>query len=558
MTSLIGRTLQGGKYTLNEELGRGGFGITFKATHHLLGHIVVIKMLNESLRQEPDFADYQRKFQDEARRLALCVHPNIVRVTDFFVEAGLAYMVMDYIPGATLDLVVRNGPLPEAIAIHYMRQIGNALKVVHQNGLLHRDVKPQNIILRQGTQEVVLIDFGISREFTPGFTQTHTNLISSGYAPLEQYLSQEKRTPATDVYGLAATLYTLLTAMVPVASILRDRQPMPTPRDLRPEISAAVNQAVMHGMAVESRYRPASVDEWLALLHTSSTGAAAPFPTGTSAASSPRTTAPAATMPLVPPHAAPRTRSSRQNQKQAAVPTTQRSRPWLPIGGLAILMLIAALVGALFSQRQRPPEPISNQAELPLEKSPTPTPSVPPPLLPKPSPSAIAVTPKPELPSPSPSASEPQPPEVEPSPSDRPTATIPRIPGFPTGTPEREIQAALGTPTRTDNGLWHNTRAVLYELVPNQVTLAYIYDRTSGQVRQTEASFAQSVDALQIQVALNGMMGSQASSEALNGLERVYQRRASQFYFSKGNLNGVIQRNSRDRIYIAVWESDLH
>ena len=142
MNSLIGQQLQGGKYTLDEELGRGGFGITFKATHHFLGQTVVIKTLNESLRYEPDYADYQRKFQDEARRLALCVHPNIVRVSDFFVEAGQAYMVMDYIPGPNLEaLVFPNKPLPEAIAIHYARQIGNALKVVHQNGLLHRDVK---------------------------------------------------------------------------------------------------------------------------------------------------------------------------------------------------------------------------------------------------------------------------------------------------------------------------------------------------------------------------------------------------------------------------------
>ncbi len=157
-------------------------------------------------------------------------------------------MVMDYIPGPTLEEVVfPDHPLPEAIAIHYIRQIGSALNVVHQNGLLHRDIKPQNIILRQGTDQVVLIDFGIAREFKPGSAQTHTNLISTGYAPIEQYMSRETRTPATDVYGLAATLYSLLTAQVPVASILRDRQPMPAPRDLRSDLSAAANQAVLRG-----------------------------------------------------------------------------------------------------------------------------------------------------------------------------------------------------------------------------------------------------------------------------------------------------------------------
>lgn len=267
MHNLIGNTLQNGKYTLDQELGRGGFGITFKSTHHYLDQVVVIKTLNETLRQHPDFAEFQRKFQDEARRLALCVHPNIVRVSDFFNEAGLPYMVMDYIPGQTLA-EVPNNPLPEKVAIHYIRQIGEALEVVHRNGLLHRDIKPQNVILRQGTQQVVLIDFGIAREFTPDITQAHTSLISPGFAPIEQYLNQEKRTPATDVYGLAATLYALLTAQTPAASILRDRQPIPEPRQLQPQLSAAVNQAVMQGMALEVHHRPASIAAWLSLLPT--------------------------------------------------------------------------------------------------------------------------------------------------------------------------------------------------------------------------------------------------------------------------------------------------
>ena len=229
---LAGTTLQSGKYTLNQEIGRGGFGITFKATHHFLNQIVVIKTLNEKLRQHPDFIKFERQFQDEARRLATCIHPNIVRVSDFFVEDGLPYMVMEYIPGETLleAFVLPGIPMPEETAIHYIGQIGAALQVIHNNGLLHRDVKPDNIILRQGTQEVVLIDFGIAREFNSGVRQTHTGLVSEGYSPIEQYLSQAPRTPATDVYGLAATLYALLTAQVPLPALLRDREPMPTPQ----------------------------------------------------------------------------------------------------------------------------------------------------------------------------------------------------------------------------------------------------------------------------------------------------------------------------------------
>ncbi len=155
---------------------------------------------------------------------------------------------MDYIPGQTLDnLVLPDHPLPEATAINYIQQVGVALKAVHKLGLLHRDVKPQNLILQQGTGQVVLIDFGTAREFSPGLIQTHTSVLSEGYAPIEQYLPHAKRTAATDVYGLAATLYTLLTAQVPIASILRDRHPLREPRELRPDLSPAVNQAILRG-----------------------------------------------------------------------------------------------------------------------------------------------------------------------------------------------------------------------------------------------------------------------------------------------------------------------
>ncbi|PSB44388.1 serine/threonine protein kinase [Cyanosarcina cf. burmensis CCALA 770] len=267
---LAGKTLQRGKYTLEQEIGRGGFGITYKATHQFLGQPVVVKTLNELLRQAPQFAKFQRQFQDEARRLAACVHPNIVRVSDFFIEDGLPFMVMDYIPGQTLAKVVfPDRPLPETLAIHYIRQIGAALEVVHQKNLLHRDVKPQNIILRQGTQEVVLIDFGIAREFTPGSTQTHTNMVSEGYAPIEQYLAHAPRTPATDVYALAATLYAILTAKVPVAASLRDRIPMPNVRQINPRLSVDVERAIILGMEIEAVNRPATVADWLELLpHT--------------------------------------------------------------------------------------------------------------------------------------------------------------------------------------------------------------------------------------------------------------------------------------------------
>jgi serine/threonine-protein kinase len=560
MSVLIGTRLQGGKYTLDQELGRGGFGITFKATHHLLDQVVVIKTPNEAYQHDPSYGDYQRKFQDEARRLALCVHPNIVRVSDFFLENGRAYMVMDYIPGPTLEEVVfPHHPLPESTALHYIRQIASALKVVHRNGLLHRDIKPQNIILRQGTDQVVLIDFGIAREFTPGSTQTHTNLISSGYAPIEQYIAKEKRTPATDVYGLAGTLYSLLTAEVPVASILRDRQPMPEPRQLRPELSPAVNQAILRGMAIEVRHRPASIDEWLALLPDGATAHSTPLSTTRPPSPPPPTTA--ATLPIAPQQPAswknkPDLDSTVNPPTMASMarPRAERTNPLPLLLGLSVLTLAGVTLASFWFRSMQPPAAIVEDV------SPSPSPSPPP----------IAGSPKPKpSPSPSPTVSpspEPSPPVVEETPpAEAPQPTEPdpapeatRIRGFATGTPESEIKAFLGEPTQEGKGFWQNTRTALYEVVPNAVTLAYIYDISSGKVRQTEASFAQSVDLMQMKVALNGMMGGSAPGEAIDELQRVYQRQANEYSFSRGNLKGVIQRNDKDRIYVAVWERDLH
>ncbi|HLO51848.1 MAG TPA: serine/threonine-protein kinase [Kamptonema sp.] len=589
MDGLIGKTLQGGKYTLEQELGRGGFGITFKATHHYLGQPVVIKTLNESLRQHQNFAEFKAKFQDEARRLALCSHPNIVRVSDFFNEDGLPFMVMDYIPGPTLaDVVFPNQPLAEAIAIHYIRQVGAALKVVHQNGLLHRDIKPQNIILRQGTTDVVLIDFGIAREFTPGVTQTHTNMVSEGYAPIEQYIRQGKPTPATDVYGMAATLYTLLTAQLPVPATLRNQQQMPAPRDLQPQLSLAVSQAVMRGMAVEAQFRPGSVDEWLAMLPT----VAVNLPV--SASNSPST---GPTLAVIPQH--PNSIPGGATAAPVVTPTPQKNG--CKVFAIWVLVAIAAILAGVLgfaavfinSWTSRSPDPVSDrdrpspasdpnqdsrQRPIPTP-SPTPTPrnreETPPPVVESPSPIVESPSPIPTptpsptpiptpIPTPSPTPpEEPQLPPASPSPqpSENPTTTyqrVPRVPGFPVGTSESQVVGELGQPTKVKNrGYWPNTRTATYELLPNQITLGYIYDRDSGKLRQTEASFAQSVDDLVIRTTLNGMLGG-ANDEIVQGFRQVQLRLTDRYDFSKGGLKGEIVRNDSDRIYIGVWDRDLH
>lgn len=607
METLIGKTLQDGKYTLETELGRGGFGVTFKAIHHYLGQPVVIKTLNDALLEHPfaqgNSAEVQQKFQDEARRLALCVHPNIVRVNDFFHEGGRFYLVMDYIPGQTLAAWVgQRGPLPEATAIHYIRQMGAALTVVHENGLLHRDVKPQNMILRQGTEDVILIDFGIAREFTPGVTQTHTSLVSEGYAPLEQYLPQSQRTPATDVYGLAATLYTLLTGQVPVAATLRTHHPLPSPQSLRPDLSPGVSDAVLVGMALDFQARPATVVEWLSLFSPISS----PMVSGTVA--TPGVTGP--TVAVLP-------QGQTVTRPGTVVPPPVSRMPvlWLWLG--AAVMAGAVGFGTVVWQSQRPAEILDGSLSPPVSPSltpapaPTPTPdavvSPTPPSAPSPSVRVTPVAPSRPPTPPSPSVSAPpetvsSPSEIPPPLTDTPVRQAPtpvspsseekpalpglfrsdrqgvpeslrnrgeteamnpspgrmRVPGFTPGTPEHQIRSSLGEPTQTEaSGYWPNTHTALYELHSNQVTLGYIYDQDTNQLRQTEVAFAQEIDPLVMRTALNGMLNG-TPADVMAGFEEVYHRRRQQYQFSKGNLKGMIERNTEDRIYIGIWEADLH
>ena len=263
MTLLVGR----GKYLLQEEIGQGIYGITYKAINQTNNEVVVIKTFQSELPQQAETSKLRKKFLYEAQRLLECSHPNIIPYREFFTEDGVPYIVMDYIAGETLDKVVLpDNPLPEATAMKYIRQVGEALKVVHSKGLLHRNIKPQNLILRQDSEQVVLIDFGIAREFNQGVVQTHTNVTSDGYAPIEQYLPKAKRTPATDVYGLAATLYTLVTAQVPIGATLRENFSLPSPKNMQPGLSNQVSELIMLGMTLEPEERPNSVEEWLDLL----------------------------------------------------------------------------------------------------------------------------------------------------------------------------------------------------------------------------------------------------------------------------------------------------
>ena len=210
-----GDELNNGKFVVEQLLGSGGFGVTYKIRQTKTNKLFALKTLNELAKNKPNFQQLQAKFINEAIALANCRHPNIVRVyPQGFQEGELWCMVMQYVEGKDLarelDL---NGKFPEAKAVEIVTNVGEALGFVHRQGLLHRDIKPANILLRKSDSTPVLIDFGLAREYNsnPDSIRSMTNSMTESFAPIEQYRRQGNFGAWTDVYALAATLYVLVT-----------------------------------------------------------------------------------------------------------------------------------------------------------------------------------------------------------------------------------------------------------------------------------------------------------------------------------------------------------
>jgi serine/threonine protein kinase len=217
-----------GKYQIERVLGQGGFGITYAARDTILEREVAIKELfpDGSTRRNssvippnslgvPGFLEAKTRFLTEARTLAQFNHPGIVRVLEVFEANNTAYLVMEALSGETLGAkITREKKLSEEDVKTLALALCDALEVVHGVGLLHRDIKPDNVFLTIDAR-VVLIDFGSARSFRSYERTQHTQLVTPGYAAPEQYASEAKFGEYTDVYGVAATLYHALTGNQP-------------------------------------------------------------------------------------------------------------------------------------------------------------------------------------------------------------------------------------------------------------------------------------------------------------------------------------------------------
>jgi serine/threonine protein kinase len=273
-------TILANKYLVGKVLGQGGFGITYIAYDLILelklaikeffpmglvargrGNIEVDTYVGE---QQAQYAFGLDRFLYEARTLArFSEHPNIVTVKDFFPDNGTAYMVMNYIEGKTLEDYLNDvgGKISFSKMLEIMMPVMDALREVHQVGIMHRDISPDNIFIRNDGR-VSLIDFGAARQELLNKSQSLSVILKVGYSPEEQYRSRGEQGPWTDIYSVAATMYRGITGEVPPESMDRlAEDTLIAPSQLGIEIGIKQEQALLKALAVRTKERYRTVAE---------------------------------------------------------------------------------------------------------------------------------------------------------------------------------------------------------------------------------------------------------------------------------------------------------
>ena len=262
------------RYELQELVGTGGMSSVYRSHDRLLERTVALKVLHERFLSDEEHVE---RFKHEARAVAQLSHPNIVTVIDRGERDGHQFIVFEYVDGENLkELVVREAPLAVDDSVRLVLQIARALAFAHQHGLVHRDVKPQNVLLPEDG-EVKVTDFGIARslDVQGGITQTGTVMGTSDYIAPEQARGA-KATAQTDVYALGIVLYELLTGEVPFSgdnfvavAMQHINEPVPSVRERRPDVSPRLDAAVRRALAKNPRDRFPSMETFAAELQAS-------------------------------------------------------------------------------------------------------------------------------------------------------------------------------------------------------------------------------------------------------------------------------------------------
>ncbi|MDT3414750.1 serine/threonine-protein kinase [Brevibacillus aydinogluensis] len=262
----------GGRYQLEARIGGGGMAIVYKAKDLVLNRQVAVKVLRSQFGTDEDFVT---RFRREAQAVASLSHPNVVGVYDVGQDGDTHYMVMEYVEGSTLkDLINRHGALPVEEAVRIAAEICDALDHAHQNQIIHRDIKPHNILIGKNGR-VKVTDFGIARAVT-STTITHTNAVlgSVHYFSPEQArggVTAEK----SDIYSLGIVLYEMVTGQLPFSgdspisvALKHLQEPLPEPRQVNPNIPQSVENVILKALVKDPQMRYASAREMMEDLKT--------------------------------------------------------------------------------------------------------------------------------------------------------------------------------------------------------------------------------------------------------------------------------------------------
>ncbi len=375
-------TLFDGRYRIERKLGAGGMADVYLAEDQELGRRVAIKILNSRHGNDDQFIE---RFRREAKNAAALNHPNIVSIYDRGEAEDTYYIAMEFLDGRTLkELIIGRGAAPINVAVEYARQILSALRFAHRHGIVHRDIKPHNVLV-DGEGRVKVTDFGIARAGTSQMTETGSIVGTAQYLSPEQARGGEVD-PRSDLYSLGIVLYELLTGETPfngetpveIAMKHLSTAPQP-PSKLRPDISPELDMVVLRALAKNPDDRYQSADEMEGDLDRVARGArvsATTVDTATQVLRRPAAAAvvaaeaaTAATMIATPPAAAAAGVPPAVVEEEQEEESDRPIWPWL----VAIGFVVAALVAGFFVWHQlsgsTPQVPVNNYVNEPVARA---------------------------------------------------------------------------------------------------------------------------------------------------------------------------------------------
>ena len=540
------------RYRILKTLGRGGFGETFLAvdTHMPSGKKCVIKQLKPAI-EAPEIPQWmQERFQREAAILEQLGEENnqIPKLYAYFSESGNFYLVQEWIEGVTLtQRVVQTGNLSEEEVTKILVNLLPVLNYIHNRSIVHRDVKPDNIILRKTDGLPVLIDFGAVKEamttvVKPGNAPWSQAIGTPGYMPSEQAAGRPLY--SSDLYSLGLTAVFLLTGKSPQELITNQETGEILWRKAAPNMHSHLATVIDKAVRFHPRDRLTNAQEMLAALQHSPR-VEQKIPTPPPQQPQPVTGKTVAVAPL---------HVEEENEWVKLI-----ILPVLFIGGLGVLSFVIGF--SLFFPKQETPPVIVEQPETtfpPVEIPETPAEAEETPVEEETpaeeeeTPAAEEETPVIEIPV----ETEEETPETNLQPSPQPAPVEEKAAKvFPVGANGEEILQVLGEPKSKSKGYRQDTTAWRYEYSkPEPINIRYELDTNTWEVRQIEVYFDNSIDLKVIEKTLNKILGGNTPEYIELALRRIYEREEDMRSFEKDNLEGWIRRERDKKISIIAWE----